>query len=238
MAIFAMSDLHLALSNPEKTMSVFGEGWDNYMERIKAGFEELVKPGDTVLMPGDLSWATYIKEAEEDFRFIDNLPGNKIICRGNHDYWWTTLKKMETTFQEMGLNTISIARHNTIEVEGCLITGTRGWKIPGDDNFTAEDRKIYDREVIRLGLCLDAVNAADPNHEKPHVVMLHYPPLTRKAMKGEFSDILESNNVDLVVYGHLHGRAHNKVFEGKKGNTEYKCVAADYCKFRPFQLFS
>lgn len=238
MAIFAMSDLHLALSNPEKSMSVFGPGWENYIERIKAGFEELVGPDDTVLMPGDLSWATYLKEAGEDFAFIDSLPGKKIICRGNHDYWWTTVKKMEDTFAQMGVKSITIARNNTIEVEDCLVTGTRGWKVPGDDKFTDEDRKIYDREVIRLGLCLDAINREDPEHLKKHVVMLHYPPLTRVAMKGDFSRILESANVDLVVYGHLHGRAHSKIFEGKRGNTEYRCVSGDYCNFRPFQLFS
>ena len=238
MALFAMSDLHLALSNPEKTMSVFGSGWDNYIERIKSGFEELVSPDDTVLMPGDLSWATYLKDATEDFKFINDLPGKKIICRGNHDYWWTTVKKMEETFAQMGVNTITIARNNIIEAEGCLITGTRGWKVPGDENFSEEDKKIYERELIRLGLCIDALGKADPDHSKPHVVMLHYPPLTSKVMKGDFSSILEKADVDLVVYGHLHGRAHQKVFEGKRGNTEYRCVSADYCNFRPFQLFS
>lgn len=238
MAIFALSDLHLALSNPEKSMDVFGSGWENYIQRIKDGFDELVTSEDTVLMPGDLSWATYLKEARDDFEFIDKLPGKKIISRGNHDYWWATIKKMEQTFADMGLNTISIARNNVIEVEGCLISGTRGWKVPGDDNFTEEDRKIYEREKIRLGLCLDAIHKEDPDHLKPHVIMMHYPPLSKNAVRGEFSSLLESANVDMVVYGHLHGRAHAKVFEGKRGNTEYRCVSADYRNYRPFQLFS
>ncbi|MCQ2532093.1 MAG: metallophosphoesterase [Saccharofermentans sp.] len=238
MAIYALSDLHLALSNPEKSMSVFGPGWENYIERIKEGFDGVVKPEDTVLMPGDLSWATYLKDAKEDFEFIDNLPGKKIISRGNHDYWWNTIKKMEETFKDMGLSTITIARNNVIEAEDCLISGTRGWKVPGDDGFGEEDKKIYDREVIRLGLCLDAIAKEDPEHSKKHVIMMHYPPLTKNAARGEFTTLLENANVDMVIYGHLHGRAHAKVFEGKRGNTEYRCVSADYCNYRPFQLFS
>ena len=236
MAIFAMADLHLAISNPEKSMEVFGKNWGDYIPRIKESFDAKVKPEDTVLMPGDLSWATYLNEAKEDFSFIDSLPGHKLICRGNHDYWWTTIKKMEKTFEEMGVTTISIIRHNSVEVEGHLITGTRGWKLPTDDSFSAEDRKIYDREKIRIGLCVDALKKEDPEHAKKWLLMLHYPPLNSLNRDTELSKIIEASGVDICIYGHLHGRAHKRAFEGEQNGTLYRCVAADYLGFEPVQL--
>ncbi len=236
MALFAIADLHLALSNPEKSMEIFGKGWTDYIPRLKEAFEANVTNEDTVLMPGDISWATYMKQAGEDFKFIDSLPGKKIIGRGNHDYWWTTVKKMEETLAAMELSTISLSNHTSFETETDIITGTRGWKLPVDDNFSEEDRKIYEREKIRIGLCAKALNEADPEHEKRRVLMLHFPPLSSRTPETELSDIIESSGIDLCIYGHLHGRAHKKVYEGQKGNTEYKCVSADYLGFAPVRL--
>ncbi|MCQ2504382.1 MAG: serine/threonine protein phosphatase, partial [Saccharofermentans sp.] len=173
MALFAIADLHLALSNPDKSMEIFGKGWTDYIPRLKEAFEANVTSEDTVLMPGDISWATYMKQAGEDFKFIDSLPGKKIIGRGNHDYWWTTVKKMEETVAAMGLTTISLSNHTTFETETDIITGTRSWKLPTDDNFSDEDRKIYEREKIRIGLCAKALEEADPEHAKRRVLMLH-----------------------------------------------------------------
>lgn len=236
MAIFAMADLHLAISNPEKSMEVFGQRWGDYIPKIRAGFEAMVSPDDTVLMPGDLSWATYLNEAKEDFEFIDSLPGKKLICRGNHDYWWTTVAKMEKTFAEMGISTIDMIRHNTVEADGTLITGTRGWKLPTDDSFTAEDQKIYDREKIRIGLCIDALKKQDPDHAGRWLLMLHYPPLTTIVPETDLSELIESSGIDVCIYGHLHGRAHKRAYEGEKNGTVYKCVAADYLGFEPARI--
>ena len=236
MAIFAMADLHLAISNPEKSMEVFGNRWGDYIPKIRAAFGEKVCAEDTVLMPGDLSWATYLSEAREDFEFIDSLPGRKLICRGNHDYWWTTVAKMEKTFAEMGITTIDMIRHNCIEVEETLITGTRGWKLPTDDSFSAEDRKIYDREKIRIGLCIDALKKQDPEHSRRWLLMLHYPPLTTLVPETDLSKLIEEAGVDVCIYGHLHGRAHKRAFEGEKTGTLYRCVAADYLGFSPVQV--
>ena len=236
MALFAIADLHLALSNPEKSMEVFGKGWTDYIPRLEEAFREKVSPQDTVLMPGDISWATYMKQAEEDFKFIDSLPGKKIIGRGNHDYWWTTVKKMEETLASMGVTTISLSNHTTFEADGSLITGTRGWKLPSDDNFSEEDRKIYEREKIRIGLCAQALDKADPEHIKRRILMLHYPPLTSRVPDTELSEMIGSSGFDLCIYGHLHGKAHKKAFEGVKDGTEYKCVAADYLGFSPAEI--
>ena len=235
MAVYAMSDLHLALSNPEKTMEVFGSGWDNYMERIKEGFSE-VKPEDTVLMPGDLSWAMYLEDAEADLRYIEALPGRKLICRGNHDYWWTTAAKMRRAFEQMGVGSIEIVRNNAIEADGFLISGTRGWKLPTDDGVSEEDRRIIDRELIRIDLCVKALQSADPEHKLKWVMMLHYPPLTKTNQTTVFSEVLEKSGVNMVVYGHLHGRAHSKIYEGNKGGVEYRCVASDALKYKALRL--
>ena len=236
MALFAIADLHLALSNPEKSMEVFGKGWTDYIPRLEESFREKVSPQDTVLMPGDISWATYMKQAEEDFKFIDKLPGKKIIGRGNHDYWWTTVKKMEETLASMGTSTISLINHNTIRTEGYVITGTRGWKLPNEESFTAEDRKIYDREKIRIGLAVEALRKEDPDHELKRVLMLHYPPLTTRVPDTELTELIAAADIDLCIYGHLHGKAHKKAFEGVKDGTEYKCVAADYLGFSPAEI--
>ena len=236
MAIFAIADLHLALSNPEKSMEVFGKSWDGYITRLEESFAELVSEGDTVLMPGDISWATYMSKAEEDFKFIDSLPGKKIIGRGNHDYWWTTVKKMEETLKDMGVTTISLSNHTSFIVEDSIITGTRAWKLPTDDSFSDEDRKIYEREKIRIGLCVQALNKEDPEHTKRRILMLHYPPLTSRVPDTELSEIIEGSGIDLCIYGHLHGKAHKKVFEGERNGTVYKCVSADYLGFSPVKL--
>lgn len=236
MAIWAMSDWHLAISNPDKSMELFGSAWSDYVARIKEGVENNVKDGDTILMPGDLSWVVYMKDGYEDFKFIDDLPGHKIISRGNHDYFWTTVKKMEEQFASFGISTIEIARNNVLEIEDTLVTGTRGWKLPFDQDFKEEDRKIYDREVIRLGLCMEALNKLDPEHKKKHICMLHYPPLSKAHQNTQFTEILEANGVDLCIYGHLHGKAQRRLFEGYKGNVLYRCVAADYLGFVPLNL--
>ena len=141
MAIYGLSDLHLSLSNPEKSMDVFGSGWDGYISRIETGWRSAVTPEDTVLVAGDISWATYIDKAEEDFEFLSSLPGRKLICRGNHDYWWTTMKKLDEFFSSHDYPGIEIVRTNVLEAEGCLISGTRGWMLEGALK-NADDRKI------------------------------------------------------------------------------------------------
>jgi len=239
MAIYALADLHLAISDPDKSMEVFGNGWQDYMTLIRENWEKTVRCDDTVLMPGDLSWAMYLEKAHEDFDYINSLPGHKLIGRGNHDYWWTTVSKMEKIFEKEGFDTISFIRNNAVTVEDSLVTGTRGWKLPSDAGFNAEDRKIHDRELIRLKLCLDQLSNADPDHKLRHIVMLHYPPITRKCTSTAFSELLESANVDLCIYGHLHGLAHNNAYEGEApgGNPMiYKCVAADFLRFKPLEL--
>ncbi len=236
MAVYAMADLHLALDNPEKTMEVFGESWKDYMSRIKEN-SAVVGADDLYLMPGDLSWAMYFEDAKKDFSFIDSLPGKKIIIRGNHDYWWGTTAKMQKQFAEHGYDTVRVLRNSAFVSEEAVITGTRLWKRLEDDGVKAEDIKIHNREVERTRLCLQSLKDADPEHRLPHIMMFHYPPLGRNGERTDVSGLIEESGlVDICLYGHLHGRAHSQIKEGKIGGVKYFCVAADYLKFKPLRV--
>ena len=182
-------------------------------------------------------WATYINKAEEDFRFISDLPGRKLLSRGNHDYWWTTMKKMEEFFAEKGFTDLEFIRTNVTEADGCQITGTRGWMIETKESLEGSDnRKIYEREKLRIGMCISELEKADPKHEKKHIMMIHYPPVTAKQDFTEFADLLAEGGVDICVYGHLHGKAHKKVFEGDFKGMELICASADYTEFKPVKI--
>lgn len=233
MSIYAISDLHLAIS-VDKPMDVFGARWSNYMERLESQWRETVSDGDHVLVPGDISWATYIDQAYEDFKFIDSLPGKKIISKGNHDYWWTTMSKLEKFIREKGFGTISFMHNNSFRIEHSVVCGTRGWKSPGDDGFDAEDNKIYLRELQRLELSLQTAGRRDG---ETLIAALHFPVFNSKGVFSEFLDILLRYGVDLCIYGHLHGEACRNAVEGPAGGMELRLVSADYLGFRPVKLF-
>ena len=238
MAVYAMADLHLALDNPEKSMEDFGPAWKGYMERIKENVS-VISDDDLFLLPGDLSWAMYFDNAQKDFRYINGLPGTKLIIRGNHDYWWGTAAKMQRQLDERGLNSIRILKNVTYvdEKQRVAVTGTRGWKRLEDDNVKAEDIKIHDRELERMKLCLESLAKSDPEHKLTHIMMTHYPPCGRKGAPCDYASVIEESGiVDICLYGHLHGRAHAQVFEGEKNGVKYFCVSADYLNYRPLRV--
>lgn len=234
MSIFAMADTHLSLSNPDKSMTVFGSGWNDYINRMEKGWKETVTDEDTVLIAGDISWATYIDKAREDFEFLNSLPGKKILSRGNHDYWWTTISKMEKLLDEWGMDKMSFARTNAVSCEGALITGTRGWHL---NTNTEEDRKIYQREIQRTGLAIKELDKEDPGRQKTRIFMIHYPPLTCDMLHTEFSALIEEGGVDICVFGHLHGTNHRAIAkDGNGSNTRYICTSSDYLNFTPVKI--
>lgn len=238
MAIYAMADLHLSLGKPEKSMEVFGRSWENYIPRIEENWRKTVGEDDTVLISGDISWETYLDGTVEDFKFINSLPGHKILSRGNHDYWWTSFKKMEDFLEANGLSNISFCRTNIIEAEDALVSGTRGWLLPGDSQAKDEDRKIFARETERLKLCIREFENADPGHAKKHILMIHYPPLTAACRDTDFSKIIENGQIDVCVYGHLHARAHNMRFaEDFHNGVRYILTASDFLGFSPVRVF-
>ncbi len=232
MALYAISDLHLALSI-DKPMDIFGEKWANYMQRLEDNWKDVVRPEDYVIIPGDISWATYLEQAEEDFKFIDSLPGRKIISKGNHDYWWTTHSKLELFLTGNNFSSISFMHNNSVKVGSTAICGTRGWICPGDDGFNAEDRKIYSRELQRLEL---SIKSALSNDTDNIIAALHYPPFNSKKQPTEFLEIMKKYGVKLCVYGHLHGEGFKNAVEGEIDGIVYKLVSADFLKFNPFRL--
>jgi predicted phosphohydrolase len=232
MAIYAISDLHLALS-VDKPMDVFGDRWAGYMDRLEENWRRLVGEDDFVIIPGDISWATYLDEAYEDFNFINRLPGKKIISKGNHDYWWTTASKLNKFLDENGFPSIVFMHNNSFIIEGTAVCGTRGWNIPGEDDFTAEDTKIYQRELQRLELSLKNASA---NEHSSIIVALHFPPFNSKGVFSDFLGIMQGYQVDTCIYGHLHGQAGRGAIEGLREGIDFRLVAADHLAFCPVRV--
>lgn len=232
MAIYAISDLHLALSI-NKPMDVFGGRWENYMDRLKENWCSTVREDDTVLVPGDISWATYLEQATEDFKFIHRLPGKKIISKGNHDYWWTTRSKLDQYIFNNEFSSITFMHNNSYKIDEVSICGTRGWSMPGEDGFSTEDAKIYQRELQRLELSLKNANTSERD---VIIAALHFPPFNSRGVFSEFMDILQKYHVDICIYGHLHGEAGRNAVEGLRNGVEFRFVAADHLGFKPVRL--
>ncbi|MGE5613244.1 MAG: metallophosphoesterase [Bacillota bacterium] len=232
MAIYAISDLHLALS-VDKPMDVFGEGWAGYMDRLEQNWRSTVTEDDYVLVPGDISWATYLDQVHDDFSFIHGLPGKKIISKGNHDYWWTTKNKLDGFIRDNGFSSIRFLHNNSYCIEGLTICGTRGWNMPGETGFTEEDNKIYQRELKRLEFSLECAKTAGDGRI---IAALHFPPFNSHGVFSEFFDIMLKYNVKICIYGHLHGPARKAAIEGNVNGIEFRLVAADHLGFKPLRL--
>ncbi|MBQ1235216.1 MAG: metallophosphoesterase [Oscillospiraceae bacterium] len=225
MSIYTLGDLHLSLST-DKPMDIF-PGWGDYIPKIKANWEQIIKPEDTVVIPGDVSWAMGLAQCEKDFAFINDLPGQKILLKGNHDYWWSTKRKMDDFLAEKGFHTIKIISNNSYVCEGVNICGTRGW-------FTEEGGKgehddlIRAREIGRLKMSLDT---CDKDLEK--IVFLHYPPIYRDFFSRETIDVLHQYGVTQCYYGHIHGKGIRFAFEGEFEGIAFHLVSGDSVGFVP-----
>lgn len=227
MALYAISDLHLALTG-DKPMDVFGDKWFKHHEKIQENWIKIVKEEDTVLVAGDISWSMRMEDGREDLEFIHKLPGKKIFVKGNHDYWWTSITKLNSMYEDM-----NFIQNNFFTYEDYAICGTRGWITPSSSKFTAHDKKVYERELIRLTLSLDM---AKKDGYSKIIVMLHYPPTNDGCEDTGFIDILKNYEVEKVIYGHLHGYGLNNVFEGVKEDVEYILTSCDYINFTPKKI--
>ncbi len=241
MAVYSLSDLHLSLGT-DKPMDVFGKGWHNYMERICANWQNTVFSGDTVIIGGDTSWAMYLNECYADFKMLNSLNGTKIILKGNHDYWWDSINKMTNYAAENGFTTLKFLHNTAYIAENIGIFGTRGWLIPASDNFKQSDRKIYERELVRLELSYSYLKklCCDLNIDfstiKP-VAVLHYPPVLKDGTPDDgFAEFFEKNNIKNCIYGHLHADAALNSFNGTAKGTDYKLVSSDFLEFVPYKL--
>lgn len=226
MALYAIGDLHLSLGT-NKPMDVFGPGWANHVQRLEEAFSSLGEEDVTVLC-GDTSWGIDLSQSLEDFRFIDRLPGKKLLVKGNHDYWWTTASKMRRFFQDNGLTTIDILHNNCHFYGDWAVCGTRGWFY--EEEQSGHNEKVFNREVIRLEASLKAAG------DRPILAFLHYPPLYTGYRCLEIIAKLEAYGVKDCFYGHLHGPTHRRAIEGTVGTVGYHLVSADYLRFVPKKI--
>ncbi len=227
MAIFAIGDLHLSLGT-DKPMDIF-QGWNDYLPRLTENWNRLVGPEDTVVVAGDISWGMSLEQSLADFRYLESLPGTKILLKGNHDYWWTTKSKMETFFDRHGFFSLKILHNNSYFVEGVYLCGSRGWLF---EQGESQDQKVLAREAGRLSASL--ASTGDGPGER--IVFLHYPPLMGDQSSPEILNVLAQYQISRCFYGHLHGASCGYAFQGKSQGTDFRLISADYLKFQPIQL--
>ena len=227
MALYTIGDLHLSLGG-DKPMDRFGEIWQNHPQKLIEGFCDL-NDDDLTVLCGDLSWAMSLAGAEEDFRFMDRLPGKKLILKGNHDYWWSTATKARSFFAEHGFETMEILHNNAHVYGDVALCGTRGWFYE-EDHGTEHDRKMMLREVQRLETSLKAAG------EREKIVFLHYPPVFQNYRCDEILRLLDEHRVRRCYYGHIHGKGIRLAFNGWIGCTEFRLVSADAVGFRPVKI--
>lgn len=236
MALFSISDLHLSTAS-NKPMDVFGSRWRGHAERLEKAWRSIVKESDTVIVPGDVSWAMKLDEALSDFRFIDSLPGRKLLGKGNHDYWWQTVTKMRSFLAENGIFTIDFLFNNAYVTDGHIVCGTRGWFIEErlQSGRDADYAQICARECGRLKMSLDAAAEMQkiPGNEKlPIIVYLHFPPVFGEFVCDEFISLMKEYGVTDCFYGHIHGvYGIPSVFE--YGGVKLHIISADYLNFTP-----
>lgn len=226
MALFVIGDTHLSLST-NKPMDVFG-GWDNYMERLGKNWRALVRPEDTVVIPGDVSWAMSLEECRQDFAFLQELPGQKILLKGNHDYWWNTKTKMDGFLEKNGFDSLHILSNNSFAYENAAICGTRGWIF---EQGESQDQKIIAREAGRLILSLQDAEKRFPDKEK--LVFLHYPPVFGEEKNESILQVLKDYGIRRCWYGHIHSAGCRYALNGEYDGVEYRLVSSDFLKFTP-----
>ena len=227
MALFVLGDPHLSLG-ASKPMDIF-PGWNDYVERLEKNWRKLIQPEDTIVLAGDISWAMRLTDTRRDFAFLQSLPGQKIIMKGNHDYWWSTANKMNAYLKAEGFDTLHILHNNSYSVEGYAICGTRGWFFE-EERSGQHDEKVFRRELMRLEASLKAAG------QTQKLVFLHYPPRYKGYTCREILDLLEKYQVRQCFYGHLHGGSHKLAMEGLWDGVEYRLLSADYIGFQPYKV--
>lgn len=250
--IYIIGDLHLSLNeNTNKSMEVFGDKWIGYIEKIKENWKKKITKDDVVIVSGDISWGMTLEESLEDLKFLNDLPGLKLLLKGNHDYWWESKRKMENFFEKHNLNTFKILYNNSYNINGINIYGTKGWSYSEEGDF-----KNLRREGIRLKISGDSFKNENRSKEEQsskdkniNICIMHYPPFlkekdlenikkleefTKEEMKNiDYINIMKEYNTKICFYAHLHGKAHRRAFEGNLDGINYYLVSGDYLDFDP-----
>ncbi|MBR6207540.1 MAG: metallophosphoesterase [Oscillospiraceae bacterium] len=228
MSLYAIGDLHLALGAPEKTMEVFAGRWQDYVAKIEKGFS-LLSEEDVCVICGDFCWSMDLETAREDFAFLNALPGKKLMVKGNHDYWWTTARKMQRFFADNGFDSISLLHNNCVQWQDLALCGTRGWFFE-EETGTAHDEKILRREIGRLDTSLRAAG------DREKLVFLHYPPIYHAYTCDGVLQKLRDYAVRECYYGHIHGNGIRSAFQGEREGTAFRLISADYLDFVPLKI--
>ena len=228
--IYTIGDLHLSFKE-NKPMSIFGENWYGHDEKIKNDWISKVTEKDLVILLGDFSWAMYLKDTDEDFKYLNNLPGKKLLLKGNHDYWWNTVTKMKEFLKENNFSNIDFLYNSAYEFEGKVIVGTRGWALSEEE----EDKRLFKREAMRLELSIqDGIRKY--GEDKEFIAFTHYPPITKNTIinneLNEMLRILKKYDIKKCYYGHLHGNSIKEAVEGEHIGITFKLVSADGLDFK------
>jgi len=239
MAIFSIADLHLS-GAVDKRMDVFGNRWQGYAEKLETRWRAVVGENDTVVVPGDISWAMSLEEAETDFRFIESLPGKKLIGKGNHDFWWQTMAKMTRFLDSIGVKSISFLYNNAYHVENKVICGTRGWFVEERLQQKARNNpdyaRIVAREANRLEICLREAEAVQRDTGADEIIVyFHFPPVFGSFVCRELVDVMKKHNIARCFYGHIHGRYSVEGSFNYDG-IDMSIISADYLNFIPLLL--
>ena len=230
MAVYVIADLHLS-HGTDKPMDIFGPTWKNHVERLKDNWESTVKNNDTVIIPGDVSWGMDISGTCDDLLFIESLPGKKIIGKGNHDYWWNSMKKLNEYKKKLGLSTIDFLYNNAYNAENITVFGSRGWLV--EEAPDEQNKKIIDREAIRLSLSLEEAQKISDGREL--VAFLHYPPAFSNSISRPIMKVLRDGGIKRCYYGHLHN-VRSYMLNDKIDGIELVLVSADYLGFKPLKI--
>ena len=245
MSIYVIGDLHLSF-NEDKPMDIFGDNWSGHEEKIKKDWIEKVTDNDVVILPGDFSWSMKLEDTEKDFEFINKLPGQKLLLKGNHDYWWNTITKMKKFLEEKEFNNIDFIYNTGFIFENYIVAGTRGWSLLEED----KDEKVLNRELARLETSIKhglqkALSCENDEEQKVHgqkelIVFMHYPPISNTKIlnheEAQFVEIMKKYNVKKCFYGHLHGASIKDAFEGEFEGIEFKLISADGLDFKLYKI--
>lgn len=241
MSLFVISDLHLSTdAGTNKSMEVFGSRWEGYVKKLEKNWRAVITDKDDVVIAGDISWALKLEEAESDLKFLDSLPGNKYISKGNHDFWWSTASKMQAMFDKLDIKTIRPLYNNAYKLDDFIICGSRGWFTDKSQQNTVGEvdyDKIINREVTRLKISLDAGKKLQDECGLPMLVFLHFPPVWNDCICREIVDTLKAYDIKTCYFGHIHGSysaPRRFEFEG----IEMVITSADFLNFAAMPIFA
>lgn len=231
MKVFAISDLHLS-AKADKPMNIFGGNWNNHFDKIKEDWQNKISDDDIVLMSGDFSWAMTLNDAMFDFDAMKGLKGKKVMIKGNHDYWWSSISRIRERMD----NNFYILQNDSIKIGEYVICGSRGWSTPGSIDFNSSDEKIYLREAERFRLSLKAAEKLKTDGDKL-ICMIHFPPFNAKRESSVFTELFENYKVDKVIYGHLHGKESRTDLVINKNGIEYFLTSCDKLDFKLANIY-